>query len=205
MCKKLAVIIFAAIVALGGCTPEEVNQMPLYGDGSLTVEERQPLEEFVSNVEPDIVEFMQTLDAEGANVYLPRSAESYTESCGYPVFGYRLKGPMVFGKAISEERLLEIYEQQVKSLGFDRQYRQADEVNINYEWFNTPDGGYVNVALFPDGSLIARYASGCRPYRGEGKPEHVRTAWEEELISRQPPTESPSDSPTPSEVESAGR
>lgn len=205
MRKKLAAIVFAATIALGGCTPEEVNQMPLYGDGSLPVEERQPLEEFVSNVEPGIVEFMQSLDTAGANVYLPRSNESELEPCGAPIYGYRLFGPILFGKAISEEKLLAIYEQQVKPLGFDRQYRRADEVNINYEWFNLRDGGYVSVILRANGNLGARYASGCRPYRGEGKPEHVRTAWEQELISRQPPTEDPSESPTPSEAETAGR
>ncbi|RRD41872.1 DUF4853 domain-containing protein [Buchananella hordeovulneris] len=195
MCKKLAVIVFAAIVALGGCTPEEVNQMPLYGDGSLPVEERQPLEEFISDVEPHLVEFMQTLDVEGANVYLKQSNESYTESCGYPVYGYRLKGPGVSGKAISEERLIGLAEQQLKPLGFDQAYQYPDKANTIYEWFNLRDGGYVSVVLHTSGNLVARYASGCRPYRGEGKPEHVRTAWEQELISRQPPTPDPSQSP----------
>ncbi|OKL50764.1 DUF4853 domain-containing protein [Buchananella hordeovulneris] len=199
MRKKLAVIVFAATIALGGCMVVGEDGNPrFYGDGELPVVERQSLEEFISDIEPRFVEFMQTLDKEGANVYLPRSAESELNSCGYPIFGYRLFGPMIFGKAIPEERLLEIYEQQVKPLGFDRQYRQADEVNTNYEWFNTQDGGYVNVALFPDGSLIATYASGCRPYGGEGKPEHVRTAWEQELISRQPPMPDPNQSPYPS-------
>ncbi|MDO5079981.1 DUF4853 domain-containing protein [Buchananella hordeovulneris] len=199
MRKKLAVIVFAATIALGGCMVVGEDGNPrFYGDGELPVAERQSLEGFIVEIEPRFVEFMQALDTEGANVYLPRSNESKLSSCGAPIFGYSIDGPMVFGKAISEERLLGIYEQQVKPLGFDRQYRQADEVNINYEWFNTQDGGYVNVALFPDGSLIARYASGCRPYRGEGKPEHVRTAWEQELIARQPPTPDPSQSPYPS-------
>ncbi|OKL51283.1 DUF4853 domain-containing protein [Buchananella hordeovulneris] len=205
MRKKLAAVIFAAAVALGGCTAEEINQMPLYGDGSLPVEERQSLEEFISTVEPHIVEFMQTLDAEGANVYLPRSAESYTESCGYPIFGYRLKGPMLFGKAVPEDKLLEIYEQQVKPLGFDRLYHSSDEVNTSYKWFNTQDGGFVSVTLFPDGDLVARYASGCRPYHGAGKPEHVRTAWEQELISRQSPTPDPSESPTSNKTAIGGK
>ncbi|OKL50765.1 DUF4853 domain-containing protein [Buchananella hordeovulneris] len=205
MRKKLAVIVFAAIVALGGCTPEEVNQMSLYGDGSLPVEERQRLEEFISDIEPRLVEFMQSLDTAGANVYLPRSNESELEPCGAPIYGYRLFGPILFGKAISEEKLLAIYEQQVKPLSFDYLYHSSDEVNTSYKWFNAQDGGYVSITLFPNGNLVARYASGCRPYRGEGKPEHVRTAWEQELISRQPPTEDPSESPTPSEAETAGR
>ncbi|WP_303169195.1 DUF4853 domain-containing protein [Buchananella hordeovulneris] len=199
-------IALVVVTVLGGCGVNgPKNNDPRYGDGALPVEERQSLEEFVSETEPRIVEFMQAMDAAGAKMYLPGSSESSLRSCGYPVYGYQLHGPFLFGSAVPEEVLLRLYEEYVQPLGFDHVIQRSGEVNTSYEWFNRRDGGYVKVTLFPDGGLVASFASGCRPYRGEGKPEHVRTAWEQELISRQPPTPDPSESPTPSEAETAGR
>ncbi|RRD51024.1 DUF4853 domain-containing protein [Buchananella hordeovulneris] len=194
---KTARFVLAALIVMGGCGAPEVDEQPqFFGDGQLPVEKRQPLEAFISEIEPRIVEFMQTLDAAGANLYLSRGGESRIESCGYPIFGYRLRGPILFGQVVPEKRLVELYEQHVKSLGFDKISRRDDEYGVIYEWFNVRDGGYVDVNLLPDGRLTANYMSACRPYHGAGKPEHVRTAWEQELISRQPPTPDPSESPT---------
>ncbi|RRD50854.1 DUF4853 domain-containing protein [Buchananella hordeovulneris] len=201
MRRVIISLVIVAATMIGGCAVNgPKNNDPRYGDGSLPVEERQPLEEFISDVEPGVVKFMRALDSAGANLYLSRGGESELKSCGYPVFGYQIRGPMAFGKAIAENTLLELYGQLVKPLGFDHTYRRADEVNTTYTWFNRRDGGYVTTVLFPDGSLVVDYVSGCRPYHGEGKPEHVRTSWEQKLIARQPPTPDPSESPSPSET-----
>lgn len=201
MYRAIASLVLAAVTVLGGCEVNgPKNNDPRYGDGSLPVEERQSLEEFVGTVESRAVVFMQAVDSEGADLWLPENNESSLESCGYPVYGYQLRGPTVFGHAIPEENIVRLAERHVKPLGFDYMYRKEDEVNIDYRWFNLRDGGYVNVILYPDGRLLAQYVSGCRPYHGEGKPEHIRTAWEEELIARQPPKPDPSKSPSPSET-----
>ncbi|WP_185696256.1 DUF4853 domain-containing protein [Buchananella hordeovulneris] len=196
MRRVIASLALVAVAILGGCGVNgPKNNDPRYGDGSLPVEERQSLENFTSDVEPGIVEFMQALDSAGANIYLPRSNESSLGSCGYPVYGYQLRGPFLFGKTIPDDTLLHLYGQHIKMLGFDSASRRSDKKNTTYEWFNRRDGGYVRVTLSSDGGLVASFASGCRPYGGEGKPEHVRTAWEQELISRQPPTPDPNQSP----------
>ncbi|MDO5080713.1 DUF4853 domain-containing protein [Buchananella hordeovulneris] len=206
MRRQLLLSILALVVMLGGCGVNgPKNNDPRYGDGSLPVEERQSLEEFVSDVEPGIVEFMQSLDVMGSNLWLPESNESSLESCGYPVYGYKLRGATLFGQVIPEVDVKQLYERHIKSLGFTYVYRRSDQYGLIYKWFNIGDGGYVNVTLLPDGKLVASYVSGCRPYRGEGAPEHVRTAWEQELIARQPPTADTSDSPTPSESDTAGK
>ncbi|RRD51586.1 DUF4853 domain-containing protein [Buchananella hordeovulneris] len=199
MHRKLTLSILAAALTLGGCgvnTPG--NNETQYGDGALPVEERQPLEEFISEVEPGIIEFMQELERGGAELWLPKSNESSLESCGYPVYGYSLFGPTLFGRVIPEADIIQLYEKHIKPLGFVHTYHNADEIDIDYRWFNPGDGGYVSVMLHPDGKLITQYVSGCRPYRGAGKPEHVRTAWEQELIARQPTA-------YPSATETAGR
>ncbi|MDO5081441.1 DUF4853 domain-containing protein [Buchananella hordeovulneris] len=194
---KTARFVLAALIVMGGCGAPEVDEQPqFYGDGQLPVDKRQPLEEFVSEIEPRIVEFMQTLDAAGANLYLPRSNESLLESCGYPVYGYRLRGPRPFGLGVDESKIVALYEEHIKPLGFDYVRHTTDSHDTEYRWFNTRDGGYVYVILHADGNMVAGYMSACRPYHGAGKPEHVRTAWEQELISRQPPTPDPSESPT---------
>ncbi|RRD42698.1 DUF4853 domain-containing protein [Buchananella hordeovulneris] len=199
MHRKLALFILTATLALGGCgvnTPG--NNETQYGDGALPVEERQSLAEFISEVEPGIVQFMQELDSAGTKLWLPKSNESSLESCGYPVYGYKLRGPTLFGQAIPEADIAQLHEHHIKPLGFVHTYRREDEYGLIYKWFNPRDGGFVNVNLLPDGRLVTSYVSGCRPYRGAGKPEHVRTAWEQELIARQPTA-------SPSATETAGR
>ena len=202
MRRKLTLFILATALALGGCgvyTPG--NNETQYGDGALPVEERQSLEDFISKVEPDIIEFMQELEGAGAELWLPESNESSLESCGYPIYGYKLRGPTLFGRAIPEEHITQLYEKHLKPLDFTYTYHSADEIDIDYRWFNPRDGGYVIVMLHPDGKLITQYVSGCRPYRGAGKPEHARTAWEQELIARQPATQTPSASPSTTATE----
>ena len=111
MRRVIISLVIVAATAIGGCAVNgPKNNDPRYGDGSLSVEERQPLEEFISKTEPQVVNFMQIMDSMGADLWLPESNESSLDSCGYPVYGYKLRGPMVFGRSIPEDDIVQLTE-----------------------------------------------------------------------------------------------
>ena len=162
-----------------------------FWDGQLPFNERQNIEEYQRSTEPAIGQFISALSDQGM-APLPDSTSELTKCGSAGIDGYTVTGPVLFGTYVDRDVVVQKATDILKPAGFTELVEnQSDIGTINLWWFNTEDGGYVNVGINEKNNRATLdYRSGCRPSDGSTTgiaTDRIMPAWEKQLGELTPP------------------
>ena len=136
--------------------------------GTLPFEQRVSIEDFQRKTEPVLLEFRQQLSQAGAGDYTALTESSQLNGClDQQDKGYEVKGQIVRGAPVPAETVRELASKLLAPSGLTTPVEDTGPGRLSLFWYDTANGGYVDVTIREGQFTTFGYRSGCRPSDGE--------------------------------------
>lgn len=152
----------------GSGKPTHQEEPSMFWYGTLPFEQRVSIEDFQRKTEPVLLEFRQQLSQAGAGDYTALTKSSQLNGClEQQDKGYEVKGQIVRGAPVPAETVQKLASKLLAPSGLTTPVEDTGPGRLSLFWYDTENGGYVDVTIREGQFTTFGYRSGCRPSDGE--------------------------------------